>query len=356
MNEKLPTIRCTGYPLSYVEASNWYRVLYGGRKKWPLFGLAAMGVIAFEAWLGLMFNSRTLGTEGAIGLFFLFACSMTALLLALKLVKAFRSRGFESYALYAYDRERHRFGTEIIVTDEAIAVRSLRGTISMPFSDVQSCVETEKGFALTDGRQWIILRSADMTAALAALLSERFFLRIDRKVIRRLSMVYPQLQQPLPLMNVPQMAQPLATATTPPIDDGRERQMSLLCAAYGASLGGVAGVMVSCLLSLTPWPLVDMLLFIFGIAALMWLITLTAMVVSRPKAMPETSVRFYNDGLSVTADDVTRFYPKHLVTITVGNGGVYMRMLNQQTLFIPFEAADDAVALRRLLGVAENGQ
>ena len=78
MNEKLPTIRCTGYPLSYVEASNWYRVLYGGRKKWPLFGLAAMGVIAFEAWLGLMFNSRTLGTEGMIGLFFLFACSMTA--------------------------------------------------------------------------------------------------------------------------------------------------------------------------------------------------------------------------------------------------------------------------------------
>lgn len=357
MNSMLPTIRCTGYPLSYAEALDWYRTLHGGRKKWPIYGLFAMGYIALNAWMMLMLSSRTLGMRNLVGLFFLFCSSITALLLFFRLLKAVRIQGLRPYTAYANDRERHRFGTDITVFGDRIEIRSLRGTIVMRFADVQTCVETEKGFALTDGRQWIILRAADMTAGLAAMLGERFFVTIDRKRIRRTSAVYAQLPFPLPITNVPMMAKPLVTASVSEIIDRESGRLTILCAAFAASLGGVAGVMIGTMFTMLPWPALDMVISVLGAAAAMWLITLAMMRYYRPKTVAQPStVRFYTDGLSVTTDEVTTFYDKTVVTVTAANGGVYIQVLNQQTLFIPFENIDDVEALRRLLGVNDSGK
>ena len=358
MNEMLPVIRCTGYPLSYAEAISWYRTLYGGRKKWPIFGVLAMGIIAFEAWLALIFNSRTLGVRSAIGLFFLFLCTITALVFLFKLMKIVKVRQLRPYTAYAGDHERHRFGTDLVLYTDFIEVRSLRGTISMKFSDVRACVEAEKGFALTDGKQWIILRAADMTTELALRIRERFFITIERKRIHRVSYVYPQLIYPLPPINVPPMSAPLTTATVESVSDHGEKQRLLpLFAAFSASLGGVAGVMIGSMVTLTPWPIVDAILPPLGFAAVMWLVALaaTTFYFQKPsKALP--LVRFYAEGISVTADDVTRFYSKNIITVTVVDRGVYMKVLNQQTLFVPFDAADEPETMKRLLGVAENGK
>ena len=357
MNSMLPTIRCTGYPRSYAEALDWYRTLHGGRRKWPIYGLFAMGYIALNAWMMLMLSNRTLGMRNLVGLFFLFCCSITALFLFFRLLKAVRVRGLRLYTAYANDRERHRFGTDITVFGDRMEVRSLRGVIVMRFTDVQTCVETEKGFSLTDGRQWIILRAADMTAGLAAMLHERFFITIDRKRIRRTSSVYAQQPFPLPLMNVPTMAEPLASASVGEIIDREQGRMTLFCAAFAASLGGVAGVMIGTMFTMLPWPALDMVISVLGCAAVMWLITLVMMRYYRPKAVTEPStIRFYADGMSVTTDEVTTFYDKTIVTVTAVNGGVYIQVLNQQTLFIPFENTDDVEALRRLLGVGDNGK
>lgn len=357
MNTMLPTIRCTGYPLSYAEALNWYKTLYGGRKKWPIFGVMAMGYIAFYAWTLIIFNSRVIEMQMAVAMFLLFCCSITSLLLFAHLLKISKIRQLRPYTVYANDRERHRFGTSIVLYDDRMEITSLRGTIVMRFANVQSCVEAEKGFALTDGRQWIVLRAADMTAELAAKIRERFFITIDRKRIRRVAYVYAQLPYPLPLMNVPTMPSPLVTASVKSVVDVEAGNVSALCAAFAASLGGVVGVMFSTMLSITPWPVLDVVLSVLGVAAMMWFITLSAMRYYRQKVSADPLlVRLYVDGMSVTADGITKFYSKNIVTITAANSGVYMKVLNQQMLFIPFDAVDDARALRQLLGLAENGK
>lgn len=349
-----------GRKLSYAEALRWRRVLSGNRKWWPILSFAMMFFFIVSAIAALSDPSRNVfgmgGADVAVAIVILLSAAAGASVVFGRTLWKAREQSFSRLNMYHADVARHSQGTRIAFYGDRLTVTSLRGTTILYFADVQACVETVDGFALSNGADWIILRAQDLIAFDANLIRSYLEERLERRVMRVLSRVKPQLQQPL---MIPSLSEKKSLATA-----ALTYEKTTLYAQYRTDsfrafvtvallLAVMAGVVIAAFVSVTPWLLADVGIFCGSALAVTWLIALCLFAWHRPKKSADPlMIRFFEDGLSITADGASQFCIKERLRLSADNTGVTIHFLNGKKLFIPFDLVDNAVILQSMAGVS----
>ena len=352
-------ILVAGRKLSYAEALRWWRVLSGNRKWWPILSFSMMFFFIMNTLAVLSEPSRKVfGTSGismAVAVILMLGAAVAASVVFGKTLWNVRKQSFLRLGVYHADTARHSQGSRIAFYGDRLTVTSLRGTVTLYFTDVQAYVETCDGFALSNGADWIILRAQDLIAFDADLIRAYLEERLDRRMMRVVSKVKPQLQQPL---MIPQLSEtdPLATATLPyeksTLYTQYRRDNFRAYITVALLLAVIAGVVIAAHINLTPWLLADTGIFCGGAVAVTWLLALCVFAWHRPKKSAEPMiVMFFADGLSIAADGASQFCIKERLRLSADDTGVMVHFLNRKTLFIPFESLDNADTLRSMAGV-----
>ncbi len=352
-------ILVAGRQLSYAEALRWRRVLSGNRKWWPILSFSMMGFFVINALGALSDPSRTVfgvnGMQIAMAIVLMLGAAAGACVVFGRALWSARKQSFSRWDVYRADTARHAQGSRIAFYGDRLTVTSLRGTVTLYFTDVQACVETVDGFALCNGTDWIILRAGDLIAFDADLIRAYLQERLERRVMRVVSKVRPQLQQPLMIPQHPETA-PLVTATLSyeksTLYEQYRRDNFGAYVTVALLLAVMAGVVIAAFVNLTPWLLADVGIFCGGAPALTWLMAIGIFALHRPKTSAEPmTVAFFADGLRITAEGASQFCIKERVRLSADNSGVTVHFLNQKTLFIPFTSVDNVEILQSMAGV-----
>lgn len=347
-------ILVAGNPLTYAEAVRWWRVLSGHRKLGPLFSFLLIGWFILQI-LSILPSSGLYWFEMVIAFLLLSAVTTLAGVALRKALCYPRNVEFTGYEEYAADYGRHQAGLRIAFYGDRLTMTSLRGTVTMKFADVQACVETNDGFALTDGTQWLIVRAQDLIAFDVNIIREYLQERLDKAIIRVISMARPALSDPLPIPRLPEPEAALTTAEIPcTLSREMRKQQHRLLMAVAIPMAASVGIMASVYWRITPWFLADMMILCVGFAAVAWVFASVMFALYRPRQTAETMILgFEPDGLRITVGSITRFCIKERLYLTADETGVSIRFLNNQTLFIPFDAVKDQPILKALAGVPD---
>ena len=188
-------ILVAGRTLSRAEEERWRRVLVGKRKTLPLITF----ILALFLILGVFVDrDYTVWYEALVKLALFFFGMIGAVWSFCGVLRVSRKGIDALYEEQDADVKANAMGSRIAFHGDRLVHTTLRGTIVLPYTEIQSCVETADGFALNDGTQLLILRGQDLTAFDADLIRAYLQERLPRQVIRIKAPVIPFLQAPLP--------------------------------------------------------------------------------------------------------------------------------------------------------------
>ncbi len=347
-------ILVAGSPLPYAEAVRWRRVLSGRRKLGPLLSFLLIGMFILEIFGTLPF-SGLYWFEILTAFLLLSVATALACVTLGKALRYPRTAEFVQYEMYAADLRRHKAGLRIAFYGDRLTMTSLRGTVTLKFANVQACVETNDGFALSDGTQWLIVRAQDLIAFDVDIIREYLQERVDKSVINVISTARPVLPEPLPIPQLPEPEEALTTAEIPgTLSRDIRKQQHCLLMGVAIPMAASVGIMASVYWRITPWFLADMMILCVGFAVVAWVFASVTFALYRSQRTEEPMILgFEPDGLRITVGGITRFCIKERLYLTADETGVIIRFLNKQTLFIPFDAARDPQILKALAGAPD---
>ncbi len=351
-----------GRPLPSEEARRWQRMLLGKRRVLPIVSTLLVGLFLCDALSRLTVGDLIIGEwvwleNLAVVLLLLFTAAVVlgALISLLRLPQKEANR---RYAVYAANNAPNAVITRFAFYEDRLVVRTVRGERVMLFSQVEACVETVDGFALTDGDDWIILRAQDMIHYDACLLHDYLAKRVGSPIMQVKSRAQARLVQPLPVLRI-MPPEPLAQATVPyetsTVFCARRQKRRRCLAVLSASLGFLAGTAGACYVSITPWFLWDVVIggCVLAVAAVAFSAVLFARLCANTPGRVLT-VQFFPDGVSVGINGALQFYKREGLYVSATPEGMQLHFGDDETLFVPFQAADNSAAVKALAGVPNN--
>ncbi len=344
-----------GRAMPYTEALRWRRVLWGHRKLLPLLSFLLIGVFVLELF-SLLATGDLQWYDALVAVIIVAGAAAIGGVAIGKALLLPQKNEMMRFAAYAADMKYQQSGIRIGFYGDRITFTSVRGVQTVPFCDVERCVETQDGFALFNGSQWFIIRSADLIPFDANIIREYLEARLAASVIDRVAFAKPHLFEPLPIPHLEESPASLVTAEIPfkktVFYKKNCRRKQNLLSLVAVSMALIAGVIVPCYVpSVTEYFLLDVAVFCACFAAAAWLLAVGALALYRRKPTGETAVvSFEPDGLRITADGITQFCVKERLLLIPEKLGVCVRFLNGETLFIPFSAATNEWQLRALAG------
>lgn len=342
-----------GRYIPYVEAKRWYAALHGKRKALPLVAFILCLFFALATWsFTMLADISDVERAGAVATVLLGVAGFST---AVGILLGHPTRTVKRKILeYDADRKRHFHGARIAVYTDRITVTTVRGVRTLPFSDVEICLETRDGFLLVGGGTYIVIRSMDLTEGAAQFLREYLTERLPN-VMHRNGYAMAQQYQAIP---VPQCSDeshsltkasiPLNTAE-PYIRDKKRRFLLLLLMTLSLMLQ--VGVMTAVSFAVTPYFFADMAIFCVG-----WLVLGAAACgplfkLFERRCTETVEFSFEPDGLRVTIAGEEHFIVKERLWLEVTADGVTLQFNNKTQISIPATAVENMFVLKMLAGV-----
>lgn len=337
-------ILLAGRKMSLREWKHWSGVLFGGRK-W-FFLIAFITTLFF---LTDMIQSLTTGFA-----WYEIVAAVAVLLVALplmvipfiRLLRTPTTRMMAAYEEYAADVANG--SVRIALYGDYIKMVSKRQEITVRYDEITVYRETEHGFLLGDGTEWIVIRAADLTPYLADILRAYLSERIDERVRVTKRHTMALLQQPITPIPYYTEVTPFATAQVPwkttPMARA-EKQKRRCVWQIAAMLGLFLGVGVALWAPITPWFLIDLAGCCVGVTAMT--LGFTGLVIARSaeRGKPQVAdISFEPDGLRVRDEQDTRFYVKERFWVEEKAEEIQIRFVNGDTLCVPY-AVTSSVAI-----------
>ncbi len=344
----------TGRVLSQFEATYWYAVLIGGRKRIPLIGFV---LCLFFAMMPLTYTAGMpdAGNEVLIAFLVILIAVCTLCIATAWAIYHPKRHATRWYVNYVADSARHERGDRIAFFTDYVTVTSLRGVRRMKWSEVVTCVETYNGFALYDEANWIILRAQDMTATDVQFVRDYLTARLDPKVMMCRSRAMCVLAQPLPIpQNYPEATCLTSAAIAFEQTELGKREKTrrfLLLFACNTALALLVAVMFAAVFTVTPYHLVDLVIFCAAWVAGSAVVTLLFSKLFFRKNTQTLRLRFEPDGLQITVGETAVFITKDRLRLTVTDSTVRLWFINGDPFSIPLSVVEDASVLKALAGV-----
>ncbi|MBR2406093.1 MAG: hypothetical protein IKB04_03475 [Clostridia bacterium] len=352
-------ILVAGRPLAYAEAVRWRKILSGRRKLLPLFCFLMLGIFSLET-LALIATGHYAWYETLPAVLAVLAATVITYISFVKALRAPYKTEFAQYDAYVSDRARHEAGLRIGFYGDRLTFTSLRGVQVLPFAEVQACVETKDGFAISNGTCWFIIRSQDLIPFDAQLIHAYLLERLGDRV-QVAALAQPGLTEPLPIPQLVPPAEPLVTVSLPyakcTLLRREEMRKNRLLRNTVVPMTTIIGVMTACYFPITSLFLAEAAVycFVFGVIAAV-LCTCLMKRYRKPRKQQALQVAFEPDGLRLSFQGTERFCIKERLVLIPESSGVTVRFLDGQTLFIPFDAVENIALLKALAGVPDNGQ
>lgn len=244
------------------------------------------------------------------------------------------------------DEKMVRAGCMIALYRDHAAYSTMRGSSLLPYSEVTLCCETADGILFGNDRFRICFRSADLT--LEELVTIRRFLqeRMKPSVYRLKAAAIPALAEPLPHVRFANFDTVITRAAVVPTDDKRE---------FGELLGFVLPQTIiyslapALMTALTPWPLVNCL--VFGTVFVLAGVLLTRLIMRLRKTSGRTPLRlaFTKEGIARQQDGIVSFTVRSRCHLYAGRAGVTVLYTSGERLDIPWSAIEDPDTLKNEL-------
>ncbi len=241
------------------------------------------------------------------------------------------------------DHRMIRAGCMISLYGDHAAYSTMRGSSILPYTQVTHCLESVDGILLGNGHVVVCFRSADMTAA--QLFAVRRFLQehINPSVYRFKEPAVPMLLEPLPTVRFANFDTVITRATVIPAEDTREFHELLGMVLPQMIIYGLTPALMT---ALTPWPLLNCLIFcsLFMLAGAL----LTRLTV-RLKNRKQVAVRlaFTKEGIAKQQNGVVSFAVRGRYQVNTSEAGVTVLYVSGERLDIPWSAIEDSDALKR---------
>jgi len=241
------------------------------------------------------------------------------------------------------DHHMIRAGCMIWLYDDHAVYSTMRGSSILPFAEVMYCCETSNGIRFGNGIVDVCFRSADMTAA--QLFAVRRFLQehINPSIYRVKAMALPLLSEPLPHVRFANFDTVITRATVIPPEDKREFHEVLGMVLPQMILYGLTPALLT---ELTPWPLLNCLVFCGAFMLAGALLTYFIMHLKHRKRQA-VRLAFTKEGIAKQQGGAVSFTLRQCYQLMANEAGVTVRYMNGERLDIPWSAVEDPDALKR---------
>ncbi len=243
------------------------------------------------------------------------------------------------------DHRMIRAGCMISLYRDRAVYSTMRGSSVLPYSQITHCLETADGILLGNGHVTVCFRSADMTAQ--QVFAVRRFLQehVSPSVYRLKEAAVPLLSEPLPHVRFANYDTVITRAAVVPTADNREFHELLGIVSPQMVIYGLTPALMT---SLTPWPLLNCLLFsVIFVSAGAFITYLTV----RFKNRKQEAVRlaFTKEGIAKQQNGTVSFAVQGRCQVSKSEAGVTVLYATGERLEIPWSAIEDPDALKREL-------
>lgn len=240
------------------------------------------------------------------------------------------------------DEKCMRAGCMISFYEDHAAYSTMRGSTLLPYAAVTVCCETADGIAFGNARYMLYLRAADLTAN--ELNGLRRFLQqhITSSVYRTKTMAVAGLAEPLPHVRFANFDSVMARALCPKQDRKRQRQEIL---GFVIPQLMIYSVIPALMTRLTPWPLVNVLIYCASFVLIGLLLTRVFMVWLIPAEAP-IQLAFTKEGIARRQDGVETFTVRGRYRLLKDASGVTIMFSSGEQLRVPWDAMDNPDAVK----------
>ena len=255
-----------------------------------------------------------------------------------------RRQAFENAWLDRWqDANMIRAGCMISLYDVHAAHSTMRGSSMLRYTEVTHFCETADGIAIGNERFTICFRSADMTGT--ELTAIRRFLQ-EQVTASKYSLKAPA---------VPALSEPLAHVRFANYDTIITRA-AVLPTANKREFSELVGVILpqmiiyslvpALMIALTPWPLINCL--IFGVIFSLFGVLITYLMVGlKKKKQDPVRLVFTKDGIAKQQEGVVTFMVRGRYFVRKTESGVTVVFTNGEQIEIPWESVEDPDAFKR---------
>ncbi len=241
------------------------------------------------------------------------------------------------------DHRMIRAGCMISLYGDHVAYSTMRGSSILPYTEVTHCLESVDGILLGNGHVTVCFRSADMTAA--QLFAVRRFLQehINPSVCCVKQPAIPLLTEPLPNVRFANFDTVITRATVLPPENTRGFYELLRLVLPQMVIYGLTPALMT---ALTPWPLLNCLIFctVFVLAGAL----LTHRLVRLKNSKQETvRLAFTKEGIAKQQNGVVSFAVHGRYRLHTSEAGVTVLYASGERLDIPWSLVEDPDALKR---------
>ena len=244
------------------------------------------------------------------------------------------------------DERMIRGGCMISFYADHAAHTTMRGTNTVPYAAVTHFCETADGIAFGDRHYTIYLRSMDLTPGDMNAL-RRFLLQVLKTSLYRLKApAMPVRHEPLPTVRFANFDTIVTRAAITDPREGR-KQREMFCFLWPQL--AVYSLIPALMTSLTPWPLLNVLIFAacaFGLGSAVALLVFRQ---TRSTRDTELALVFTEDGVAFRRDGVMDFVVRSRLKFFKGSEQLTLLFADGEQLEIPWDAVEDAAALRSKL-------
>lgn len=241
------------------------------------------------------------------------------------------------------DHRMIRAGCMISLYGDHVAYSTMRGSRILPYAEVTYCVESVDGIRFGNGRVDVCFRSADMTAT--QLFAVRRFLQehMNPSLYRVKKSAIPLLAEPLPTVRFANYDTVITRATVFPPEDNREFRDLLKLVLPQMVIYSLTPALLT---ALTPWPLLNCLIFC---AVFMAVGVLLTHLTVRVKRIKQEAIRlaFTKEGVARQQNGEVSFAVHGRYQLNTNDFGVTVWYASGERLDIPWSAIEDPDALKR---------
>jgi hypothetical protein len=335
-----PLFAVAGRFLTITENKQWERVLRNPAF-WPTF----VSIAAVYATISMQAVVMTAQKDIQLLLWVLpliASCTWLVLFFLFRIRRRIREEREARLTDVWYDAKAVRAGTMISFYRDHIAYTTMRGSCQIRYMDITLCCETADGFALGNERFCVYVRSADLTKGEVSRIRGWLLQAISPSFYRQKAPAEAQLTDPLPTVRFANYDQIQTRAEATRKKDHR---------AYGDFLGLVLPQMVvygftpAPVAPLTPWALLDFLLWPLIFCAVGFLAALLFWRLTLAKPQPSVPVVFTKDGLACRQEGVFSFVVNTRYAVKTTEDGLTLRFSSGEEWDIPWSAIENVDAL-----------
>ncbi len=243
------------------------------------------------------------------------------------------------------DHRMIRAGSMISLYGDRAVYSTMRGSSILPYAEVTHCVESVDGILFGNGHVTVCFRSADMTAA--QLIAVRRFLQehISPSVYRVKGAAMPLLSEPLPNVRFANFDTVITRATIMLTEDVGEYHKLLGIVLPQMIIYGLTPALLT---ALTPWPLLNCLIFC-GVFVLAGALLTRVTMCLKTRKQGAVRLAFTKEGIAKQQNGAVSFAVRGRYQLSANEAGVTVLYINGERLDIPWSAVEDPDALKREL-------